>query len=84
MAHDPQHLENMSPHLKSLANWLATALGFGTLAGFVNIVVGILSASWLAYQLYVAIVYELPIKRARLDAIRKGMRDLRDTDRGTL
>lgn len=76
--------DHLAPHVKTLINWLAAALGFGTFAGFVNIVVGILSASWLAYQLYVAITYELPIKRARLDAIRKGMHDLRDTDRGAL
>lgn len=49
-------------------NWLAAAAGIGTWLGFVNIVVGILSAGWLSIQLYGYIRYELPHKKARLIA----------------
>lgn len=70
-------------HLKTIANLLAAMLGIGTFAGLVNVLVGILSASWLMYQLWVSIKYELPIKRARLKAIREGLKDPADTDRGT-
>lgn len=69
---------------KALLDWIAAVLGLGTIAGLVNIAVGVLSACWLSYQLYVAIVYELPIKRARLQAIRDGRRDPEPTDRSPL
>ena len=80
----PEQQDHLVPHLKTIANWLAAALGIGTFAGMVNVLVGLLSASWLAYQLYVSIKYELPVKRARLQAISAGRRDPEPTDRGPL
>lgn len=76
--------DHLAPHLKTVVNWLAAALGIGTFAGLVNVLVGLLSASWLVYQLYVAIKYELPIKRERLHAIRSGRRDPEPTDQAPL
>ena len=61
--------------LRLIASYLAALLGIGTFAGLVSISVGILSACWLAYQLYVAVKYELPIKRAKLEAARRGNLD---------
>lgn len=84
MAHDPQHMETVSAPIKTLANLLAAVLGIGTFAGLVNLLVGVLSASWLVYQLYVAIVYELPIKRAKLQAVRAGRREPEPTDQAPL
>jgi hypothetical protein len=80
----PEQHDSVVPHVKTIANWLAAVLGIGTFAGLVNVLVGLLSASWLAYQLYVAIVYELPIKRARLAAIRAGRKDPDPTDQAPL
>lgn len=84
MAHDPQNLETISPHVKPVINWIAAALGIGTFAGLVNVLVGLLSAGWLAYQLWVAITLELPIKRARLAALRQGRSDPANTDQAPL
>lgn len=61
--------------VKAGLSWLAAILGIGTFAGLVNVAVGLLSATWLAYQLYVAIKYDLPVKRAKLAAARRGMID---------
>lgn len=78
---DHDHFINQ---LKHVGNLLAALLGIGTFAGLVNVMVGVLSASWLMYQLWVSIRYELPIKRARLEAIRQGLKDPSETDRGGL
>jgi ABC-type lipoprotein release transport system permease subunit len=56
-------------------SYLAAFLGIGTVVGLVNLTVGILSACWLTYQLYVAIKYDLPIKRAKLAAAQRGQLD---------
>jgi hypothetical protein len=84
MSHDPHQIETISSHVKPFVNWIAAALGIGTFAGLVNVLVGLLSASWLAYQLYVAINYELPIKRERLRAIKAGRRDPDPSDQAPL
>lgn len=72
MAHDTQHLEPMAPHVKTVANWLAAALGIGTFAGMVNVLVGVLSGAWIAMQLYGYLRYDLPVKRARFRALSLG------------
>lgn len=72
MAHDPQHFDSMSPHVKTFANWIAAALGIGTFAGLVNVIVGVLSAGWIALQIYAYLRYDLPVKRARLKAAQRG------------
>jgi hypothetical protein len=81
---NPEKHEALVPHVKTIANWFAALMGIGTFAGLVNVVVGLLSAAWLAYQLYVAITIELPIKRARLQALRDGRKDPDPTDQTPL
>ena len=54
-----------APIFKALVSWLAAALGIGTFLGLVNLAVGILSATWLAVQLYGYLAHALPMKRMR-------------------
>lgn len=77
-----QHHDYQDPSLVLKAvNYVAAVAGIGTWLGFVNIVVGILSAGWLSIQLYGYIKYELPHKRARLIAAEREllMMDQRDS-----
>ena len=69
--------------LKALINWAAAFLGIGTFLGVVNLAVGVLSAAWLAVQIYGYLVHELPMKRMRkkilqreLDRVRTQPADL--------
>lgn len=57
--------EQHTPWITRAVDWVASALGIGTFLGVVNIGVGLLSGAWLAYQLYVAIKYDLPVKKAQ-------------------
>lgn len=50
-------------------SWLSAALGLGTFMGFVNTLIGVMSACWLAVQIYGYIRYELPLKRLRRDRL---------------
>lgn len=50
---------------KTVIDWIAAFLGFGTFLGVVNLAVGLLSAMWLAVQLYGYIAHEIPMKRMR-------------------
>lgn len=76
-----QAAQEPTPLVKFL-NWSAAILGLGTVLQLVNLAVGVLSAGWLAVQLYGHLKYELPLKRARF---RSAMRDLGEpTDRGGL
>lgn len=68
---------------KSLVNWLAAVLGIGTVLGFVNLAVGVLSATWISMQIYGYLKHELPMKRMRkkilqreLDRVRTQPADL--------
>jgi hypothetical protein len=63
---------HLTPHAKTVFNWIAAVLGIGSAADFVPIIVGVLSAGWIFIQLYGYIRYELPTKRARLEAVRAG------------
>lgn len=56
---------------KSIVNWLAALLGIGTFLGFVNLAVGVLSAAWLAVQIYGYLVHELPMKRMRKQLLKR-------------
>ena len=58
---------------KSVINWLAAALGIGSFLGLVNLIVGVLSATWLAVQLYGYLVHELPMKRMRRKLLQREM-----------
>ena len=51
--------------VKAVVNWLAAALGIGSFLGLVNLIVGVLSATWLGVQLYGYLVHDLPMKRMR-------------------
>ncbi len=64
------------PICKALISWLAAALGIGSFLGLVNLIVGVLSATWLAVQLYGYLAHELPMKRMRKQMLR------RELDRG--
>lgn len=57
--------------LKTVISWLAAFLGIGTFLGFVNLAVGLLSATWLLVQLYGYIRHELPMKRMRKQLLRR-------------
>ena len=59
------------PIFKAFVSWLAAALGIGTFLGFVNLAVGILSATWLAVQLYGYLAHELPMKRMRKQMLKR-------------
>lgn len=48
----------------AVVSWISAAMGLGTLVGIVNLVVGALSALWLAVQLWNYFVYTLPKNRA--------------------
>lgn len=65
-----EHHNTTMETVRVALSYIAALLGVGTFAGFVSVGVGVLSGMWLAYQLYVAIKYDLPIKRAKLAAIR--------------
>ena len=56
---------------KAVINWLAAALGIGSFLGLVNLIVGGLSATWLAVQLYGYLAHELPMKRMRQQLLRR-------------
>ena len=57
--------------LKALINWAAAFLGIGTFLGVVNLAVGVLSAAWLAVQIYGYLVHELPVKRMRKQLLKR-------------
>ncbi|WP_258292481.1 hypothetical protein, partial [Escherichia marmotae] len=59
--------------LKALINWAAAFLGIGTFLGVVNLAVGVLSAAWLAVQIYGYIKHELPMKRMRQQILRRDL-----------
>ena len=63
------------PVIKSIINYVAAALGIGTFLGLVNLVVGMLSASWLAIQIYGYLTHELPMKRLRKELLIKELAD---------
>jgi len=77
--HDQDTVDRMWIAVKTILTWIAAALGIGTFAGLVNIVVGMLSACWVGYQLYAALNYDLPIKRAKLKALRDQQHDALDS-----
>jgi hypothetical protein len=62
------HHDTIGTKLVTFVNWLAALLGIGTFVGLVNVVVGVLSACWIALQLWGYWHYELPLKRAKLKA----------------
>jgi hypothetical protein len=79
-----QTSESPGPVIKAI-NYMAAFFGIGSALGFVNLVVGILSALWLMAQLYGYVKYELPHKRAKLlSAQRASGVDLRESERGGL
>lgn len=85
---------HLTPHAKTVFSWIAAALGIGSVADFVPIFVGVLSAGWLVIQIYNFFRLDRPnklldrenktldmaIKRARLAAIRGGQVDACDVE----
>ena len=57
--------------VKALISWAAAFLGIGTFLGVVNLAVGVLSAAWLAVQIYGYLVHELPMKRMRKQILKR-------------
>jgi hypothetical protein len=57
--------ENPSMVIK-VVNWIAALLGIGTFLQLVNLTVGVLSAMWLAVQIYGWFKYERPRKYLEL------------------
>lgn len=64
--------EAPTPAMKAV-NYLAALLAGGSFLGLVNITVGVLSAIWLAAQLYGFVKYEIPrrARQARIDALQE-------------
>lgn len=62
------------PVLK-LLNYIAALLGGLSVLNLVNIGVGVLSAIWLASQVWAHYRYGLPYKRAQLELIRQKLRN---------
>ena len=60
-----------APIAKAVINWLAAALGIGSFLGLVNLIVGVLSATWLAVQPYGYLAHELPMKRMRKQMLKR-------------
>ena len=60
-----------APIAKAVINWLAAALGIGSFLGLVNLIVGVLSVTWLAVQLYGYLAHELPMKRMRKQMLKR-------------
>lgn len=54
----------LSSKAAALVSWVAAAMGLGTVAGIVNIFVGVLSACWLAAQLWNYYRFTLPANLA--------------------
>ena len=50
--------------------------GIGTFLGLVNLAVGILSATWLAVQLYGYLAHELPMKRMRKQLLKRELQNM--------
>lgn len=61
-----QQAQDPGPMVK-VANYVAAALGIGTLLQLVNVVVGVLSAMWLLVQLWSFFKYERPRKKMALE-----------------
>jgi hypothetical protein len=56
--------------IRPILSWIAAFLGISTFSGFVSLIVGVISSVWLLYQFYMAIRYDIPMKRERLRALR--------------
>jgi len=65
--------EQQSSWIKIALDWLAAVLGIGTVAGLVNIGVGLLSSLWIACQVYGWFKYDRPIKKAQAKAAQREM-----------
>lgn len=71
------HTDNIDQHAAAgsvvvkVINYIAASMGIGTFLGVVNVAVGVLSAAWLAMQLYGYIKHELPMKRMRQQMLRR-------------
>lgn len=58
--------EAPGPAVKAI-NYMAALLSAGSFLGLVNLVVGVLSAGWLAVQLYGYFKYEIPRRKRQAE-----------------
>jgi len=59
-----------SSSVQQAATWVASALGLGALAGWVNLFVALLSGAWVATQLWREWRYNIPaLRRAKAQAL---------------
>lgn len=84
-----EHHQQMTPQAKSLISWLAAALGIGSAADLVPLILGVLSVAWIMIQAYGYLTIDRPnklldrenkkldqeIKRAKLQALLRGIAD---------
>lgn len=66
--------EHKVPFFKAALTWIAAALSAGSFLGFVNLVVGVVSAVWVIIQLIDYVRYKRPVikaEHAKLKAISK-------------
>jgi hypothetical protein len=82
-----QNHDNIIVNVKAAVTWLAAFLGIGTFLNFVNLVVGMVSAAYVAVQLYYFIKYDVPVKRAKRQRLldgEPGPRRVLETEPGDL
>lgn len=81
----PQLLQELheSP-LAKIVTWISSFLSLGTIAGLVNIFLGLASGAWICWQLYLSVKYDLPMKRARAQKVLHNERDPSPTDAANL
>ncbi len=63
-------------------SYVSAALGIGTFMGLVNTLIGVMSACWLALQIYGYVRYEIPLKRFKRERALQAERACRE-GRGT-
>lgn len=56
----PDHHESILRSFRELVSWVAAGLGITSAMGLINVVIGVLSAAWLATQLWRFWRYDYP------------------------
>lgn len=65
-----EHNTHLMDTIKAFLSWVAAFLGVGTLLGFVNLVVGVVSAVWLLIQLHDHFKYKRPVLKAEYEKLK--------------
>ena len=61
----------LSSKLANFISWISAALGVGTFLGYVNIVVGVLSACWLGVSLWNYFTHTRPKNKLEMELLRQ-------------